>query len=98
MTAVQWLTKAEYAFAAAELLLERGYQDAAASRMYYGYFFVTTALVSGGDRPLRSHRHLMSQFAVHFTQPGLIDKRFHALLVRAFAARQDADYALDQTP
>lgn len=98
MSAEQWLAKAETTLVAAELLLERDHRDSAASRTYYACFFITTALVADGGKPFRRHRRVMSQLASRFTQPGLVDRRFHTLLLKAFAARQDADYNVNLTP
>lgn len=98
MSSTQWFAKAQDALDAAYLLLGQGYADSAASRAYYGCFFVATALMSGDAAPLRRHRQVMSQLAIRFTQSGLIEQRFHSLLITAFAARQAADYTIERSP
>lgn len=64
------LTKAERSFATAELLLGAGDADFAASRAYYGYFYVAQGLlIHRGIRP-RSHAGLLRQYGMHFEKTG----------------------------
>jgi uncharacterized protein (UPF0332 family) len=86
------LTKAERSFAAAELLLGAGDADFAASRAYYGYFYVAQGLlIHRGIRP-RSHAGLLRQYGLHFEKTGVLEGGFGRWLERAFSLRQIADY------
>jgi uncharacterized protein (UPF0332 family) len=86
------LEKSERSFGAAELLLSAGEADFAASRAYYGYFYVTQGLlIQNGVRP-RSHAGVVGQYGLHFAKTGVLDPRFGRLLDRALTLRQLADY------
>lgn len=86
------LAKSERSFAAAELLLGAGDADFAASRAYYGYFYVAQRLlIHRGIRP-SSHAGVVGQYGLHFAEPEVPERRFGRMLDRAFALRQLADY------
>lgn len=86
------LVKAERSFAAAERLVDAGDADFAASRAYYGYFYVAQALlIRRGVRP-RSHAGSLRQYGLHFEKTGVLKGGFGRWLERAFSARQIADY------
>lgn len=89
------LRKAERSFDAAELLLRAGNADFAASRTYYGCFYVAEALLLSEDRRFSRHGQVVAQFGRHFAKEGRIDRRFHRLLDDAFSLRQLADYAIE---
>lgn len=94
MTRVQNLTlKAERSFSAAERLLDEGDTDFAASRAYYGYFYVAEALLEFKDLAFSRHSQVIAQYGLHFAKPGVLDPKFHRLLRRAFNLRQLADYS-----
>lgn len=94
MTRVQNLTlKAERSFSAAERLLDEGDTDFAASRAYYGYFYVAEALLEFKDLAFSRHSRVIAQYGLHFAKPGVLDPKFHRLLRRAFNLRQLADYS-----
>lgn len=86
------LAKSERSFAAAELLLGAGDADFAASRAYYGYFYVAQGLlIHRGIRP-SSHAGVVGQYGLHFAKTEVLERRFGRMLDRAFALRQLADY------
>lgn len=84
--------KAERSFFAAKVLLDAGIPDFAASRAYYGYFYVAEALPLSEGLCFSRHGQVIAQYGYHFAREGRIDRRFHRLLDRAFSARQTADY------
>jgi uncharacterized protein (UPF0332 family) len=92
------LKKARRAFAAAELLFGAGNADFAASRAYYGYFYVTEGLLLSKDLSFSRHTQAVSQYGLRFAKTNLLDRRFHRLLVRAFALRQVANYDAQADP
>ncbi|MCA1719079.1 MAG: HEPN domain-containing protein [Actinobacteria bacterium] len=92
------LEKARRSFAAAELLLREGNADFAASRAYYGYFYVAEGLLLSKDLSFSRHTQVVSQYGLRFARTNLLDRRFHRLLVRAFAIRQIADYDAQADP
>lgn len=89
------LDKAERSFVAARRLLDAGDTDFAASRAYYGYFYVAEALLLSKGLSFSRHGQVISQYGLHFARNEVLDRRFHKLLDDAFALRQLADYSTD---
>lgn len=90
-----YLEKAKGGFRSAEILLNAGESDAAASRTYYGYFYTVKALLLNRGAEAASHGQVIAQYGLHFAKSRQLDPRFHRLLMRAFNLRQEADYAVD---
>jgi uncharacterized protein (UPF0332 family) len=92
------LDKARRAFAAADRLLRDGDSDFAASRGYYGYFYVAQALLLSKGLEFSRHGQVVAQYGLHFAKNAELDPRFHRLLDRAFTFRQRADYSATSLP
>ncbi len=90
-----YLRKAARSFDAAEKLLESGHADFAASRTYYGCFYVAEALLLDEGLSLSTHAGVIGEYGRIFAKTGRLDRGFHRLLDRSFAARQSADYDAD---
>lgn len=88
----QLLQKAGRSFEAAEEILANGHLDFAASRAYYGCFYVAQALLLSRGLVFARHGQVIAQYGLHFAKTSLLDTRFHALLSEAFGLRQSADY------
>lgn len=88
------LEKAGRSFDAAEALLEE-HADFAASRAYYGCFYIAQALLRSSDMLFARHGQVIAQYGLHFAKTGVLDPRFHTLLIHAFSLRQSADYEAD---
>ena len=69
--------------------------DFAASRAYYGYFYVAESLLLSKDLRFSRHSQVIAQYGFHFAKTNLLDPRFHRLFDRAFTLRQLADYSAD---
>ena len=78
------LKKADRSFEAAELILKSGSPDFAASRAYYGCFYIAEALLLTRGQKLSSHGQVISQYGLIFARTGELDRQFHHLLLRAF--------------
>ena len=89
------LDKAQRSFAAATRLLDAGDTDFAASRAYYGYFYVAEALLLSKGLTFSRHAQVISQYGLHFARNEVLDRRFHKRLDDAFSLRQLADYSTD---
>lgn len=87
------LAKALRSFEVAEGLLEGGHADFAASRAYYGCFYVAEALLFSEGLSYSRHSQVVAQFGRHFAKTGELDVRYHRLLIEAFRLRQAADYS-----
>ena len=87
--------KAKRSFAAADLLLDAGDADFAASRAYYGYLYVAQGLLISNELRFSRHGQVVSQYGRHFAATDRLDRRYHRLLGRAFELRQLADYSVE---
>lgn len=90
--------KAGRSLAAAERLLGSGDTDFAASRAYYGYFYVAEALLLSKGLGFSRHGQVISQYGLHFAKTEVLDRRFHRLLDEAFTLRQTVDYSTGPAP
>jgi len=86
------LTKAERSLRSAEAELKAGNLDFAASRAYYGSFYIAEALLATEGYTYSSHGKMIAQYGLVFSQPEKLDRRFHRLLIDAFDLRQIGDY------
>ena len=91
------LKKADRSFEAAELILKSGSPDFAASRAYYGCFYIAEALLLARGQDFSSQAQVISQYGLTFARTDELDQRFHQLLLRAFKIRQYADYQIEVT-
>jgi uncharacterized protein (UPF0332 family) len=87
------LNKAARPFAASEMLLGAGDVDFAASRAYYGYFYVAEALLLHEGLSFSRHGQVIAQYGRIFSKTDRLEPRFHSALVRAFSVRAAADYS-----
>lgn len=84
--------KSERSLAAAEMLIERGDFDFAASRIYYAMFYMAEALLARKGRSYSSHAAVISALHTEFVKTGEIPRGMHAAFHRAFGLRQQGDY------
>jgi uncharacterized protein (UPF0332 family) len=89
------LDKAERSFQAAEILLREGSPDFAASRAYYGCFYIASTLLEVKGFKFTRHTQVVSQYGLHFARTNELDPRYHQILIRAFRIRQLADYQIE---
>ncbi len=89
------LEKTTRSFSAADTLLENGDADFAASRSYYGCFYVAEALLFDEGLSASTHAGVIGEYGRLFAKTGRLDPSFHRLLNRSFRARQSADYDTD---
>jgi uncharacterized protein (UPF0332 family) len=88
-----FLAKAARSFEMAELQLREGAADFAASRTYYGCFYIAQALLASLDLEFGRHGQVIAQYGLHFAKTRRLDPVFHQLLDETFRLRQMADYA-----
>lgn len=91
--------KAERSLAAARLLLENGFTDAASSRAYYAMFDAARAALIATKAPVaaevaRTHGGLIAAFARYIARPGLVPQDIARTLAQA-QHRLIADYTGD---
>lgn len=91
------LEKAEQSIAAASLLLDDDYIDFAASRAYYAMFYAVEALLLSREMSFSKHSAVIAAFGKEFIKTGIIDARFHKMLLSAFDLRNAGDYGIMHT-
>lgn len=74
------------------MLYENGDIDFAASRAYYGYFYVAEALLLRNDLSFSRHGQVIAQYGLHFSKTEEIPPRYHQAMIRIFSLRQEGDY------
>ena len=79
---------------AAKILFENGFYADAVSRAYYAMFFAARALLSKRNIYPKTHRGLISQFALEFVKTGDFRKEIFDLFTRAQEDREEADYGI----
>lgn len=84
--------KASEALSDAEVLLERGSEEAVINRSYYAVFSTArTALLLKDESP-NTHAGVIRRFGYHFVRTGRISEEIGDTLTTAESMRGDADY------
>ena len=86
------LLKASQSVSAAKVLLENNYPDYAASRAYYGMFYIAQAFLIDEDMSFSSHAGVISAFGRDFARTGKVPIEFHRFLIDAQDLRNTGDY------
>lgn len=87
------LDKAARSFDASEMLLSGGDLDFAASRTYYGFFYVAEALLLHEGHSFSRHSQVIGQYGRIFAKTDRVERRFHRAFAQAFSIRTAADYS-----
>lgn len=87
----EW-SKAQRAFKAAQILLDKDLPDESIARAYYAAFHAVKALLLTEGLEARSHQGVGSLFSLHFVRAGKIDSHYSRVLSRAQKEREEADY------
>jgi uncharacterized protein (UPF0332 family) len=75
------LNKARDSITAAQILVEHGLFDFAASRAYYAMFYVAESLLLGEGLSFSKHSGVIAAFGQHFTKTGRLSPEFHRYLI-----------------
>ena len=86
------LEKAKESLEAAETLADSGHFGFAASRAYYGLFYVAEALLLNKGFAFSKHGNVIAAFGEHFVKTKIFDPKFHRYLIEGFEQRQIGDY------
>lgn len=86
------LARAAKKLKVAELLLDNGAWDDAASRAYYTAFHGISALLLSRGKTFSRHAQLIGAFNRDFVKNHTFDREFTTLLTRLFEDRQSGDY------
>ncbi|MDP2210294.1 MAG: HEPN domain-containing protein [Candidatus Aquicultor sp.] len=86
------LEKANEALKEAETLLLQKLYGGTVSRSYYAVFHATCALLLIKNLEFSKHSAVIAAFGHQFIREGLLDKKYHKILIGAYEARQLAEY------
>lgn len=89
---LELLLKARQSLAAAQVMLDNGFPDYAASRAYYTMFYIAEAFLEGEEMSFSSHAAVISAFGREFARTGRVPVEFHQFLIRAQNLRNAGDY------
>ncbi|MEB3886617.1 HEPN domain-containing protein [Lyngbya sp. CCY1209] len=84
--------KARQSLNAAQVLLNNGFPDYAASRAYYAMFYIAEAFLEGEGMSFSKHSAVISAFGRDFANTGRIPVPFHRFLIEAQNLRNSGDY------
>ena len=73
-------------------IIQNGYWYAAANRMYYACFYMTTALLMKRGYSASTHSGVIRLFGLHFVSTGMVDREIGKLYSNVFELRQSGDY------
>lgn len=73
-------------------IIQNGYWYAAANRMYYACFYMTTALLMKHGYTASTHSGVIRLFGLHFVSTGLVSRELGRLYSNVFELRQSGDY------
>jgi uncharacterized protein (UPF0332 family) len=93
----EFMARADHSLQAAQLLLEKGFNEDACSRAYYAMFDAARASLSACGAPVQSeniktHSGLIAAFNLHVIKPGLMPQIAGKRLGQAQHSRLLADY------
>lgn len=90
------IKKAKDNLEAAELLVEEGFIDIAASRAYYSMFYLAEVLLMRKGLNFSSHSAVIAAFGKEFAKTGELSPQYHQNLIKAQSIRQISDYGYDE--
>ena len=74
------------------LLLEHDRLRLAVNRIYYGMFYILTALALLFQFKTSKHQGLIGWFSKNFIKDNKIDRKYGEIIHKAFKSRTDSDY------
>jgi uncharacterized protein (UPF0332 family) len=89
------LQKTEQSIAAARLLSDNGFHDAASSRAYFAMFYAATAVLLEKNLRFKKHSAVHAAFGRDIARPGILPVELHGWLLDAAKARAVSDYRID---
>jgi uncharacterized protein (UPF0332 family) len=86
------IEEAHEAIGDAELSINNNKLKMAISRIYYGMFYILSALALKHKYKTSKHQGLIAWFNKNFIKENKIDKRYGTIIRDAFNSRSDGDY------
>lgn len=90
----EYIDLANEDLSAAQDNLRLGHLRVTVSRAYYAMFYAATAVLGSQGQWRSKHQGLIAAFGQFLVKPGLLEPQYGRILLDAFEARLDSDYAL----
>lgn len=87
------LKKSADSLLAAKLLFQNNFLNETINRLYYGCFYIVTALLFKKDIKSKTHAGALNMFSLHFIKPNLLPESMGDFYTSLFNNRQEGDYA-----
>lgn len=84
--------KSKQAIEDTQFLIMNDKLNIAANRIYYGIFYILSALALKHQFTTKKHHQLQGWFNKHFIHTNIIDKKYSQIISNSFNMRSDADY------
>ena len=75
-----------------DFLIENGEFSMAVNRIYYGIYYMLSALALKNKYETSKHTQLISWFNKEFVKEGVVEKRFSKIVRKSFENRMEGDY------
>lgn len=75
-----------------KFLIENGELALAVNRIYYGIYYILSALAIRSQFKTSKHSQLISWFNKAFVKEGIVDQKYSKLIRKAFENRMEGDY------
>ena len=86
------IDKARRAYAEAKGVVELGYWETIANRLYYAAFYAISALLMANGDTAQTHSGVRHIFGLKFIKTGILSQETGRLYHRLFSMRQTGDY------
>jgi uncharacterized protein (UPF0332 family) len=89
--------KSKQAIEDSQFLIENDKLYIAANRIYYGIFYILSALALKHRFSTKKHHQLHGWFNKNFIHTNIIDEKYSHIVKQSFKIRSDADYDVTKT-
>lgn len=86
------IEKARNTFTEAQKIMEVGYWNIVANRLYYCLYYAVTALLIHNHISVHTHAGMLTLFNQHFVQTNILTKEDGRLIRKLYTLRQEGDY------
>lgn len=89
-----YVNKSRETIGKVEFLIEHNELSLAVNRIYYGIYYILSALAVKYQFKTSKHAQLIGWFNKRFVKEGIVDNRYGKLIRKAFENRMEGDYGL----
>lgn len=86
------LEKARNTMAQVQSIVQFGYWDMIANRLYYAAYYAVSALLLQRGYSVQTHHGIIQLLGLHFIKTGVLDSKYGTLYGQLFSLRQTGDY------